>query len=273
MRERKEAGSGRTSRVFGIVAAALLAGSILAPLAIADDQPERDEEYHRDFLFGVPTDPSEEWALAVGGRIYDKWWEVLEVDEPEGTHPAYPADAKKSGASTWRCKECHGWDYKGAAGAYGKGSHYTGIKGVSDVAGEDPAKIAAAVRGEPHGFTPAMIPDEALARLALFLSKGQHDTDDYIDGETKKIKGGEMNRGRALFQAVCAACHGFDGKSLNFGSEEKPEYLGTIAAGNPWEALHKIRNGQPVIPMPLLRALPMQDSIDILTYAQTLPTK
>ncbi|MBT5415269.1 MAG: hypothetical protein HOK81_11770, partial [Rhodospirillaceae bacterium] len=65
----------------------------------------------------------------------------------------------------------------------------------------------------------------------------------------------------------------FDGKSLNFKTEEKPEYLGTIAAGNPWEAMHKARNGQPAIPMPLMRALPMQDTIDILTYAQTLPTE
>ncbi|MBT5415227.1 MAG: hypothetical protein HOK81_11560, partial [Rhodospirillaceae bacterium] len=200
--------------MLGLTAGLLVAGLLAVSPVIADDQPERDEEYHRDFLFGVPTDPSEEWALAVGGRIYDKWWEVLEVDEPEGTHPAYPAEGKKSGASTWRCKECHGWDYKGAAGAYGTGSHYTGITGVSGMAAEDPIQIGAAVRGAPHGFTPEMIPDDALGRLALFLSKGQHDADAYIDRETKKMKGGNVDRGRALYQAVCAACHGFDGKSL-----------------------------------------------------------
>ena len=42
---------------------------------------------------------------------------------------------------------------------------------------------------------------------------------------------------------------------------------------NPWEALHKIRNGQPGQPMPVLRVLPLQDMVDILAYVQTLPAK
>jgi len=28
----------------------------------------------------------------------------------------------RSGKDTWRCKECHGWDYMGVDGAYGSGS-------------------------------------------------------------------------------------------------------------------------------------------------------
>ncbi|MHC5005427.1 MAG: hypothetical protein ACYTJ0_20185, partial [Planctomycetota bacterium] len=63
-----------------------------------------------------------------GGLMYDKWWTVAGVAEPVGTHPLYPVDGPQTGSSTFRCKECHGWDYKGADGAYGKGSsHYTGI--------------------------------------------------------------------------------------------------------------------------------------------------
>ena len=31
---------------------------------------------------------------------------------------------------------------------------------------------------------------------------------------------------------------------MNFKTEEKPEYVGTVAVKNPWEALHKIRFGQ-----------------------------
>jgi thiosulfate dehydrogenase len=34
------------------------------------------------------------------------------MDEPQGTHPSYPKAGKKTGAGTWRCKECHGWDYE-----------------------------------------------------------------------------------------------------------------------------------------------------------------
>ena len=36
----------------------------------------------------------------------------------------------RAGADTWRCKECHGWDYAGKDGAYGSGDHRTGIVGV-----------------------------------------------------------------------------------------------------------------------------------------------
>jgi len=37
--------------------------------------------------------------------------------------------------------------------------------------------------------------------------------------------------------------------------------------------LHKIRNGQPGMPMPALRVLPVQTLVDILAYTQTLPMK
>lgn len=60
---------------------------------------------------------------------------------------------------------------------------------------------------------------------------------------------------------------------MNFGSSDKPEYLGTLAADNPWEAAHKIRFGQPATEMPGLIALAPDAVADILSYAQTLPTK
>lgn len=67
-----------------------------------------------------------------GGLLYDKWWEINGQAAPPGNHPFYPSIGKQSGADTWRCKECHGWDYRGKGGAYSSptGSHYTGIKGV-----------------------------------------------------------------------------------------------------------------------------------------------
>jgi len=74
-------------------------------------------------------------VIAEGGRLYDKWWSELELKEPRETHPAYPTIGKKRDASTWRCKECHGWDYKGKDGAYGKGSHFTGIPEIRSYVG------------------------------------------------------------------------------------------------------------------------------------------
>ena len=84
---------------------------------------------------------------------------------------------------------------------------------------------------------------------------------------------GSPTRGARFYQTVCANCHGFDGKLLNFGEEDNPEFIGTVAQANPWETLHKVRYGQPVQPMPALIALEIQDMVDIVAYTQTLPAK
>src|SRR3990172_11800171 len=63
--------------------------------------------------------------VAKGGQLYDKWWKAAGVAEPTGDHPLWATQTTntRKGLDTWRCKECHGWDYKGKDGAYGSGSH------------------------------------------------------------------------------------------------------------------------------------------------------
>lgn len=219
-----------------------------------------------------PAVETETFAIARGGQLYDKWWEVLEKKPPSETHPSYPANAKQKGDATWRCKECHGWDYLGTDGAYAKGARATGIKGIRGKVGADSKQIATILRDKTHAYTSEMLPDKAVERLARFVSAGQIDMDPHIDRATKMAKG-DPARGARFYQTVCAICHGFDGKTLNFGSKDKPEFVGTLAQENPWEALHKIRNGQPGVPMIALTMLGIQDQIDILAYAQTLPAK
>jgi mono/diheme cytochrome c family protein len=219
-----------------------------------------------------PSDETDIFSIARGGLLYDKWYAVLERDAPANRHPSYPADGKQKGGSTWRCKECHGWDYKGAAGAYSKGSHFTGIKGVRGAEGKDPAEIVVIIRNKTHAYTTEMMSDKAVRRLALFLTKGQIDMDKYIDRVSRKAKG-DAQRGARFYQTICAICHGFDGKQINFKDEKGPEFIGTVAQANPWETLHKIRNGQPGVPMVALTALSIADQVDILAYTQTLPTK
>ena len=216
---------------------------------------------------------SETWAIAEGGKLYDNWAKALYYDTKSlDTHPAYPKTGKQKGASTWRCKECHGWDYKGQDGAYAKGSHYTGIKGIRGFVNVAPERIARIIRDKTHRYTERMIPDGAVAVLARFVSRGQVDVEQYIDRSTKKGHG-DATRGARFFQTMCAVCHGFDGKQINFGAPEGVEYIGTVASENPWETLHKIRNGQPGAPMVSMGALHVQDQVDILSYAQTLPQK
>jgi mono/diheme cytochrome c family protein len=219
-----------------------------------------------------PAVETDDYAITRGGQLYDKWWEALEKKPPSGNHPSYPANAQQKGDTTWRCKECHGWDYRGADGAYAKGGRATGIKGIRAKAGADPKQIATILRDKTHAYTPEMLPDKAIERLSRFVSAGQIDASPYIDIATKKANG-DAARGAGLYQTVCAVCHGFDGKTLNFGSKDKPEFVGTIAQDNPWEMLHKIRNGQPSAAMPAWLGLAAKDQIDVLTYVQTLPAK
>lgn len=248
--------------------AVLLTAAISLPAVVSS--PSEAAEEARDA--GNALDRTNIWAIARGGQLYDKWYAVTEATPPEATHPAYPVESKKQGAATWRCKECHGWDYKGRDGTYGSGSHYTGIKGVRGVAGIDPARIREIIMDKTHAFTNDTIPPGAVEKLALFLSFGQVNMDRYIDRETKTASG-NVARGAAFFQTICAVCHGFDGKEMNFRDADEPEYVGTVARQNPWEALHKIRFGQPGVGMVALTVLDIQDHVDILAYTQTLPAE
>ena len=183
--------------------------------------------------------------VAQGGRLYDKWWTACGLAEPKTTHPSYPTTVgKQSGATTWRCKECHGWDYRGKDGAYSKGSHFTGIVGVSGYAGRSEADIVAVLKDDRHQFG-AVLSDAALKSVSEFVSKGQIDAGNSIDAKTKKVSG-NLALGKRSFEQQCMACHGVKGRAMNFsGSAAEPEYLGTLAVDNPWEMLHKIRNGHP----------------------------
>lgn len=250
---------------------AFLAVILWTPGAMADSKPQHSEE-QAGFVHGAPAVETEPWMLAAGGRIYDKWWEALDRDAPTSTHPSYPAEGKKKGANTWRCKECHGWDYRGKDGRYGSGSHFTGIKGIDGAKGRAVEEIAALLRSQIHGYTAEMIGDDELKRIAAFVNRGQDPTYQFVDPKTGAVKG-DPKRGEQIFQTTCAACHGFDGRLINFGSVEEPVFVGTEASDQPDEILHKIRNSHPGAAMINLRAFPIEETANVLSYSQTLPKK
>ena len=206
------------------------------------------------------------YSIARGGKLYDKWFNVIGVDAPKKTHPAWPAsNTKKKGNVTHRCKSCHGWDLKGRDGAYASGSYKTGIPGVRAFAGADPAKIIAIMQDETHGFAGKM-DDEDFMDLANFIGKGQVDMDQYIDRSSKKPKGGDAARGAAYFNTICVACHRRDGTYPKDMDHTLGEQM-----GNPWEVMHKLLNGQPAQKMPALRELNMQIILDLMAHVGTLP--
>jgi len=220
-------------------------------------------------------------SVAAGGKLYDKWWKAVpDVKEPVGDHPLWATQTtnKRKGLDTWRCKECHGWDYKGKDGAYGSGSHKTGFPGVMAAQAKSLDQIKASLKGATnpkHNFSSAL-DDAALTSLATFVKSGLVDLSTAIDAKAKKPVKADAARGKQL-AVVCTACHGPDGKKLNFGKPDDPEYVGTVANENPWEFLHKVRVGQPGSDPPMLTGVELgwslQDVLDILAYSQTLPEK
>jgi thiosulfate dehydrogenase len=209
--------------------------------------------------------------------LYDKWWAVLGLDTPEEDHPLWSTQStnERSGSDTWRCKECHGWDYLGADGAYGSGSHLTGFPGVLSASSLSADELLAWLDGSQsadHDFSSVM-EEFALKALATFMISEMADITPYVNAD-KSVTGDPAN-GSDLYESTCSACHGVDGKKINFHDADDPEYLGTIAAGNPWEFFHKASFGQPDAPMPVGVALgwTMEQIADLLAYAQTLPTE
>lgn len=208
-----------------------------------------------------------ESAIARGGRLYDKWFVENKAAKPTADHPAYPHKGGKYGKdASWRCKECHGWDYKGKDGAYAKGGHATGIKGITGAAGKDPAAIVAVLKDKTHAYGAGTLSAQDMSDLALFVSKGQVDASKYMDTATKKMKGNGA-KGEVYYNTICAGCHGVDGKKVKDGPP-----LGSVADNSP-EMLHKVLNGQSGESMPALRALDVSIAVDIVTHLQTLPAK
>ena len=155
-RQREKGGQQRRSGAYRT--AVLIVSAFWVPVAAAQQPAGPTPDRSKAFITGVPLDATEAWALAYGGRMYDTWWLVLGEDEPTTANPAYPASGSATGADTWTCTACHGWDYKGALGVNGRGPDFTGIKGVEGAAGMDPAMIASLLRAAPHNYTPAISP-------------------------------------------------------------------------------------------------------------------
>ena len=242
------------------------------PSAIVNEWTDADVANVLAYIQTLPEDS----VLNLGGQLYDKWWVVAEVDHPEGDQPLWATQTtnERSGEDTWRCKECHGWDYKGADGAYGSGSHFTGFKGLLDVATMADDEVTAWLTGatDPdHDFS--VMGDQAVGALVIFLREEVSDITPYVNADKTVI--GDPIAGKDMFDNTCASCHGTDGKRLNFHDAEEPEYVGTIARDNPWEFFHKATFGQPGAPMPAGLALgwSMEEIANLLAFAQTLPSE
>jgi thiosulfate dehydrogenase len=222
---------------------------------------------------------TEDMHISRGGQLYDNWWKAtVDTRKPEGDHPLWKTQTsnKRNGYSTYRCKECHGWDYRGKDGAYSRGSHYTGFGGVYATSQKMTVKeIIEVLNGstnKDHDFS-GYLSESDISDLSLFLKKGTIDLTELINAEGLP-SGGDIAAGRSFYAVNCMTeCHGKDGMAINFKSEETPEFLGTIANKNPWEFIHKVRAGQPGTRMSagMIDKWSTNDLLNLLAYTKTLP--
>ncbi len=228
-----------------------------------------------------------------GGLLYDKWWKVNGATEPIGDHPLYPAVGVKTGSTTFRCKECHGWDYIGANGRYESGSHFTGIIGLlgaTSMADQDVFDIIKNPDGDGtggttingHGFGALGLADADIDDLVAFVKTGGViDTSPLINtagvpGALTYSFNGDAGVGATLFDGSlntavdCTMCHGSDGTVIDFGGGK---FVGTVANANPQEMLHKIRFGHPGTRMTAYFDLgrTAAEAADVGAYSETLP--
>jgi cytochrome b/mono/diheme cytochrome c family protein len=252
------------------------APTTMAP-AIQEQAVARNRD-RQDYASSSPDDASLAWQISSGGRLYDNIFASLGAKGPTTTHPSWPqSNTTLQGEATWRCKNCHGWDYQGRDGQYRTGPNATGIAGVQRARGRDPAVIIATLGNATHQYADEVLPQHAKYRLAVFISRGLHDASRTI--QPNGVIKGDVGQGKAVFQTVCASCHGFDGRARKLGASAdsgftgSPLYVGTKAATGPHEVLHKIRNGHPGAIMASMRAFPMDVAANLLAYAQTLPVK
>ena len=214
-----------------------------------------------------------------GAQLFDRWYAVLGVDPPQGDMPIWSRQTTntRSGADTWRCSECHGWDYQGAQGAYSSGSHYTGFPDLlTQVQGLTIDDIVGHLNGNldpAHDFS-AYMDNTSLTQLADFLKYGLIDDNAFINPISLHMLGPDLTHGQQLYQATCLTCHGADGTKIVLSTEGINEFLGTIANRDPWRFLHRTRFGVAGTDMPVGLSLGWSpaDGRDVLAYAQSLPT-
>ena len=219
-------------------------------------------------------------SVADGGALYDNWWQATGEVAPETDHPLWASrpdtsSNTRTGAVTWRCKECHGWDYKGVDGAYASGSHRTGIRGIFGTQLTAPEIFDLVKNG--HSYGAAGLTDVDVWNLAKFVLDGQIDTDAIIDAGG--LFTGDSVKGESLYlqgmgtNESCATCHGSDGLVAPPGAPDFVDYPGLVATENPWEFQHKVRFGQPGTRMlgSVAGDASLQDVADLAAYVQSLP--
>ncbi|MBL6988276.1 MAG: cytochrome c [Bacteriovoracaceae bacterium] len=218
-------------------------------------------------IFTSGCNNSEMLPVKKGAQLYDNW-PALKGKKFSQSHQSYPKEGNKKGTSTFKCQECHGWDYLGNKGMYAKGPHYTGIKGIYEMKSKSKKDLLDILKNSKtgHDFS-KWLSSEDLENLIKFIQVGMMDVSLALD-DNGQAKGSKL-KGQLLI-GKCLGCHGSSGKRYDLDrSKPGKQGLKDIAKANPQETLHKISWGHPQTGMPSGIAdlgLSTANVIDILTH-------
>jgi thiosulfate dehydrogenase len=209
---------------------------------------------------GIPV----AWQESIGGQLYSDWPRVLLFRGPFTKHPLWKGNAAALNTETWRCVNCHGWDYRGSAGVGGDLGVVPNVPGLRHLVGASRRTIVDGIRHQDHGFVADQLSSEALAYLVNFLIDGQRAVVDLA--ARARESGADVAAGGDRYRAVCQVCHGETGTQLNLGTERAPATLQILARTNPWKFLHGMRFGHAGV-MPAFVLLEEGEFLNVLAYA------
>jgi mono/diheme cytochrome c family protein len=244
----------RLIAVLGLLAGACLA--LLQPASGADTDVATGLSKKRQ----VPA----AWADSIGGQLYSDWPQVMLFRGPFAKHPLWTGSPSAINTETWRCVNCHGWDYRGGEGVGGDLGVIPKVPGLRHLVGADRRTVADGITKGDHGFAANQLSADALRFLVDFLIEGQRAVVDLA--EKARRSGADAGAGAARYANICRVCHGPNGARLNLGSERFPATLPTLARTKPWKFLHGVRFGHAGV-MPSFVMFEEAEFLNLLTYA------
>lgn len=214
---------------------------------------------------------------ALGGRLYDRFYAKDKFTPDDKKTPGL-ADGKggpmnngtlllKSGepllndrGHDYRMKNLYGWDLRGPDGIYGAKYQNKPVLPFNllgnAIATSDLTAFFSAGRDGSPAYGSVLSQDEIRALVAFVtgVREGRLPGPDAIwkleegtPGNYRLSPGADPERGKALYAAKCAGCHGPAGTTMLF--DDGAYSLGSHARQKAYEDWLKILNGQPGTPM------------------------
>lgn len=108
------------------------------------------------------------WTESIGGQLYSDWPQVMLFRGPFAKHPLWTGSPSAINTETWRCVNCHGWDYRGGEGVGGDLGVIPKVPGLRHLVGADRRTVADGITRGDHGFAANQLSADALRFLVDF---------------------------------------------------------------------------------------------------------